>query len=179
MEGQPGSKGLLGEESLAISEQGGSFPDSRSAAGKRGVYRSVIELTNNSTDPNIRRETILMRPTTTFGQALRELRRAAGVTQRELAQRAGVDFSYISKLENDRLPPPAADTVVAICRALGVSEEGLLALIGKIPSEVGKDIARSPAAQRFLRVAQSMRLTEPEWRQIRAALSRLRESESQ
>ena len=55
----------------------------------------------------------------TFGQLLRELRRAKGVNQRDLASKVGVDFSYISKLENDRLPPPAADTVVKNLRGVG------------------------------------------------------------
>ena len=44
----------------------------------------------------------------TFGQSLRELRSSKIVSQRELAEKVGVDFSYISKVENDRLPPPAA-----------------------------------------------------------------------
>ena len=43
----------------------------------------------------------------TFGQSLRKARRAAGHTQRSLAAGVGVDFSYISKVENDRIPPPA------------------------------------------------------------------------
>jgi len=40
--------------------------------------------------------------------------RKAAISQRDLAA-AGLDFSYISKLENDRIPSSAADTVVAIC----------------------------------------------------------------
>ena len=43
--------------------------------------------------------------TKTFGQALKEIRRGKDVTQRELATAVGVDFSYISKIENDRMPP--------------------------------------------------------------------------
>jgi predicted transcriptional regulator len=38
-----------------------------------------------------------------FGDALREKRRVAGVSQRELADRVNVDFSYISKVETDCL----------------------------------------------------------------------------
>src|SRR5690348_3299277 len=34
-----------------------------------------------------------------FGPALRDRRRAAGLSQRELATRIGLDFSYISKVE--------------------------------------------------------------------------------
>jgi transcriptional regulator with XRE-family HTH domain len=111
----------------------------------------------------------------TFGQKLRALRRAAGITQRELAKRVGVDFSYISKLENDRLPPPAADTVVKICEVLDVAPDELLAATGKIPPRVQQSIGSSPAAIRFLRSAQAMELSEAEWKQLSEQLKRLRE----
>ena len=55
-----------------------------------------------------------------FGILLRKYRLTAGLTQRDLAAMAGLDFSYISKLENNRLPPPAADTIVLLCSILGV-----------------------------------------------------------
>lgn len=110
-----------------------------------------------------------------FGKALRELRQKAGVSQRELAERIGMDFSYISKIENDRLPSPAANTVVMICRTLKESPEQLLALTGKIPSEVEEAIATNQSAQEFLREVQVMNLTDAEWKLIRTALGRLRE----
>ncbi|MYA61760.1 MAG: helix-turn-helix transcriptional regulator, partial [Dehalococcoidia bacterium] len=50
----------------------------------------------------------------TFGQYLREQRRKAGISQRELARRVTVDFSYISNMENARLPPPTATNLIAI-----------------------------------------------------------------
>lgn len=111
----------------------------------------------------------------TFGQVLRKLRQDAGMSQRELASRIGVDFSYISKIENDRLPSPAADTIVTICRELNESPEHLLALTGKIPSEVEAAVASNKTAQEFLREAQTMNLTDGEWKTIRSTLSRLRE----
>jgi len=77
----------------------------------------------------------------TFGQTLRQLRQRVDVTQRDLANRIGMDFSYISKLENDRMPPPSADTIVAICRELNESPEQLLALVGKIPTDVEEAVA--------------------------------------
>lgn len=109
-----------------------------------------------------------------FGEALRERRRAAGLSQRELAERIDKDFSYISKVENARLPPPAADTIVAICRALGINAEELLALTGKIPSEVQKTVSGSKAAQEFLREAQQLDITDEEWEQMMHSLRRLR-----
>jgi len=111
----------------------------------------------------------------TFGRTLRELRRSKGVSQRELAEKVGVDFSYISKIENDRLPPPAADTIVKICNALEVPPDKLLALSGKIPSELRNIIGSSPAAMQFIRSAQLMGLTEEEWKELTKQLKRLRD----
>ncbi len=111
----------------------------------------------------------------TFGQELRELRRSKGITQRGLAEKAGVDFSYISKIENDRLPPPAADTTVKICNVLETPPDTLLVLSGKIPSELRDTIGSSPAAMQFVRSAQSMDLSEGEWKELTQQLKQLRD----
>jgi transcriptional regulator with XRE-family HTH domain len=111
----------------------------------------------------------------TFGQALRDIRRSKGVSQRQLAEKVGVDFSYISKVENDRLPPPAADTIVKICEALKVQSDALLALTGKIPTEIKDTISSSPAAMQFIRNARSLDLTEQEWAELTRQLKRLRD----
>ena len=112
--------------------------------------------------------------TKTFGQTLKEIRRDAGVTQRELATAVGVDFSYISKIENDRMPPPAADTIVKICGVLGVAPDELLAMTGKMPTPVKEAISENPAAQQFLREAQTMTLTDDEWGALTQQLKKLR-----
>ena len=112
--------------------------------------------------------------TKTFGQTLKEIRRSKGVTQRQLAAAVGVDFSYISKVENDRMPPPAADTIVKICEALGVAPDELLAMTGKMPTPVKETISENPAAQQFLREAQTMTLTADEWGTLTQQLKKLR-----
>jgi HTH-type transcriptional regulator, competence development regulator len=109
-----------------------------------------------------------------FGPALRAGRREAGLSQRELAARTDLDFSYISKVENGRLSPPAADTIVAICRVLQMAPEDLLALTRKIPSEVHQTVSSSRMAQQFLREAQQMALTDQEWTKMVQALRHLR-----
>ena len=114
----------------------------------------------------------------TFGSALREKRRQASLSQRELANKAGLDFSYISKLENDRLPPPSADTIVLLSSILQCSTEELLALTGKLPQGVQEAVGTSKAAQEFLQNASLMKLTESEWRALMSLLHRLREDES-
>lgn len=105
-----------------------------------------------------------------FGTALRNYRRSAGLTQRELAQKSGLDFSYISKIENGRLSPPAADTIVSMCKILKISPEKLLALTGKIPSDVQETIGGSSAAQEFLREAQVLGLNDDDWVRLRQSL---------
>lgn len=110
----------------------------------------------------------------TFGEKLKELRKAKKISQRELADKVGVDFSYISKVENDRIPPPAADTVVKISEILEVESNILLALTGKIPSNTKKMLSSSVEAQNFIKNAQEMSLTEDEWNKMTRGLKRLR-----
>lgn len=112
--------------------------------------------------------------TQSFGKTLLALRRRQGVTQRKLAKLIGVDFSYISKIENDRLPPPAADRVIAMAKALRVAPATLLALTGKLPSRVEETVSTSPAAQEFLLEAQQHHLTDAHWRKLSETLRRLR-----
>jgi transcriptional regulator with XRE-family HTH domain len=109
-----------------------------------------------------------------FGTRLRKLRRDAGFTQRQLAIAVGLDFSYISKLENGHNPPPAADTIVRLCQAMNVTPEPLLALTGKLPSDVHESVGLKEAAQQFLRETHDLQLTDGEWRRLSQSARRLR-----
>lgn len=109
-----------------------------------------------------------------FGTLLKEVRRSKQVSQRELADRVGVDFTYISKIENNRLAPPAADTIVKICEALNVPSEVLLAQAGKVSSDMKDAITSSPAAVRFMNEVKNMRLTDDEWETLSHNLKKLR-----
>jgi transcriptional regulator with XRE-family HTH domain len=61
----------------------------------------------------------------TFGENLREARRAAGLSQEELAERAGVDRSAISDYERGRREPNLS-TIVKLASALEISTETLV-----------------------------------------------------
>ena len=115
--------------------------------------------------------------TLAFGELLREKRRAAGISQRRLAELVGVDFSYISKLENGRLPAPAADTIARIAANVGCASEDLLAAAQKLPDGVGSILSGNPAAVRFLQEASALGLNEVEWEQMRGKLKSLRDAE--
>lgn len=108
-----------------------------------------------------------------FADLLREKRRSTGISQRQLAEQADVDFSYISKLENGRLPPPAAETIERIAAILGCAVEELLAAARKMP--VGaNDALSAPSAIRFLSEATRMRPSAEEWDDLLGKLHGLR-----
>jgi transcriptional regulator with XRE-family HTH domain len=114
------------------------------------------------------------RNTKSFGRLLRELRRDAALSQEELATAAGVDFTYISKVENDRVPPPSEETVLKLCRVLKAEPDALLAASRRVPQDLRELITSSRGALQFIRSAQSMALNEDEWEKMTRRLKRLR-----
>ena len=84
-----------------------------------------------------------------FGQHLRRLREAAGLTQEELAARAGMSANSIAALERGRRQRPHPATVRALAEALGLSEEGRAALAarGAASGEAPAPAAGAPAAR--------------------------------
>ena len=66
-----------------------------------------------------------------FAEKLIAARKAAGLTQVQLADVSGISQSHISHLENATWEPRLA-TILALCRALRVSPTDLLPNIGKL-----------------------------------------------
>jgi putative transcriptional regulator len=60
-----------------------------------------------------------------FAAKLKELREQAGLTQKQLADKAGIGQRTISHLEQGA-QEPVWSTAIALCRALGVSCEDFL-----------------------------------------------------
>jgi transcriptional regulator with XRE-family HTH domain len=60
-----------------------------------------------------------------FGARLKELREGAGLTQPQLAERAGMNRFGIAKLEQG-VSRPSWETVVALCKALSVQCDAFL-----------------------------------------------------
>lgn len=58
-----------------------------------------------------------------FADLVRSAREHTGLTQKELALRAGVDDSYISRIERGTTAPPSRDKVVAITEALDITDQ--------------------------------------------------------
>ena len=92
----------------------------------------------------------------TLGQTLRELRRGKGLTLRELAEAAGVDFTYLSKIENEKPGyMPGADTIRSLASVLDADSLELLRLADKVPPEL-QGLSSNAHARRFLKRAQEV-----------------------
>ncbi|MBD1202503.1 MAG: helix-turn-helix transcriptional regulator [Rhodobacteraceae bacterium] len=74
-----------------------------------------------------------------FGPHVRETREAKKIGLRELAGRVDVEPAYLSKIEREIFPPPSEALILKIANQLGEDPDRLLALAGKIPSDV-KDL---------------------------------------
>ncbi|MFC1906218.1 helix-turn-helix domain-containing protein, partial [Chloroflexota bacterium] len=73
-----------------------------------------------------------------FGKRLRELRKQAGLTQRELADKVNISFTYLSKIESGAMPPPSRDILFRLADALDIDREELLISAGRIPSDIAQ-----------------------------------------
>ena len=93
----------------------------------------------------------------TFGAQLRAWRVEKRMSQRDLANKVGIDFTYLSKIENDRLPPPSQATIVKLAEALETSSDVLLQLASKSPQDVQPIIAASREAPALLRAIDGLR----------------------
>ena len=93
----------------------------------------------------------------TFGQTVKRLRKAKRITQLELAEQIGVDFTYVSKIENDRtLRSPA---------------EELILLANKVPQNLQETIVQDTLAVDFLRTVPKFNANDRE--EIRKFIERV------
>ena len=63
-----------------------------------------------------------------LGEELRQRRLAAGLSQEQLADKAGIDRTYVSLLERDERIP-TVNVLIGLCRAMGVRASDVIARI--------------------------------------------------
>ena len=100
-----------------------------------------------------------------FGPRLRELRKQTGVTQRELAEKVNIDFSYLSKIESGVVPPPSQKVISQLAEALNADKDELIILAGKVPSDIVEILKNHETLQRLrsARAKQMARSAKKEW----------------
>ena len=84
-----------------------------------------------------------------LGEFLRERREALRekdrrFSLRQVAQRVGIEPSFLSKVERDETPPPSEETLRRLAAELEVDADVALALAGKVSSDLQEVIRRRP-----------------------------------
>jgi transcriptional regulator with XRE-family HTH domain len=91
--------------------------------------------------------------TQTFGQRIKELRKANGLGQRAVAAQVGINFTYLSKIENDRVDFaafPSEETIRKLAKVLEADVDELLLMAEKIPDHIRKRVLEKPDAFRMI-----------------------------
>ena len=84
-----------------------------------------------------------------FGETLRASRTAQAENDptfslRQVAGRVGIELSYLSKIERGEQPPPGEQTIRRLAEELGENPDALLALAGKVSSDLLEIIRERP-----------------------------------
>jgi transcriptional regulator with XRE-family HTH domain len=92
-----------------------------------------------------------------FGALVRREREGKGIGLRQMAKMIGVSPTYLSKVERDEFPPPAEDKVKAIAKIIECDSDDLLALAGRVASDLSGIIKEQPREMAsFLRAAKGL-----------------------
>ena len=84
-----------------------------------------------------------------FGKYLREKREQLRqedrrYSLRKVAGRIGVEPAYLSMIERDVTPPPSEETTKKLAKELGEDQDMLLAMAGKVSSDLQEIIRKRP-----------------------------------
>jgi transcriptional regulator with XRE-family HTH domain len=85
----------------------------------------------------------------TFGEYLRDLRETHNKSDKEfslrkVAQRIGIEPSYLSKIERDIEKSPSEDLIIRIAKEFNQDQNVLLAMSGKVSQELQAIILKNP-----------------------------------
>jgi transcriptional regulator with XRE-family HTH domain len=64
---------------------------------------------------------------------------------RRVAGRVGIEPAYLSKIERDEMPPPGEETIRKLAAELELDADALLAMGGKLSSDLRSIILRRPS----------------------------------
>ena len=85
-----------------------------------------------------------------FGWFVRQRRVAQGISLRQMAKMIEVSPAYLSQVERGQSTPPTEDKVTAIAKILDLDADELLAVAGKVSSDLTKIIREQPSEMAIL-----------------------------
>ena len=99
-----------------------------------------------------------------LGKLIRKLRKAKGLSLRQLAEKVSVTFVNIAHIENGRVAT-SEKVIKELAKALDYDEDKLLATADSINKDIKNIIKKLPnVVPDFLRTAKN--LTEEEWKDL-------------
>ena len=101
-----------------------------------------------------------------LGDYIKSERKAKKITQRELASKVGVDFSYISKIESGETKTPSDGILEKISDVLGLEMEVLILLSNKLPKEIKEEIEANPKAMEVVKLMAKKGINKDQWDSI-------------
>lgn len=104
----------------------------------------------------------------TFGEILRKIRRDKKISQRALADKLGISFTYLSKIENDVMPPPSEELLIKLAKELDIDIDEFMIEANKVPTDIQQTIMNNPKIPKFLRSID--KITDEKWKKIEAIL---------
>jgi len=114
----------------------------------------------------------------TFGRVIREFRTEKGKYKglREFAREVGLSPAYLSRIENEKEPPPSEPIIERMAEALGADKYELFSHAGKIPTEFLETFQKNPkSVASFMRRAQEFGIeTDKDWKSIEEAISEMK-----
>lgn len=92
-----------------------------------------------------------------FGPTIRAWREAKEIGLRRFADLVGMSPTYLSKIERGDFPPPGEEKIKAMAKELGQDADELLALAGRVASDLEEIIQQKPREMAtFLRAARGL-----------------------
>lgn len=105
-----------------------------------------------------------------FGHRLRHDREQAGMTVRQLADAASINYSYVTKIEKSKGKSGVSDGVVrALAAALNADEYEYLYLSQLVPESI-EPIFATDESREFLHEVTSRELNADDWQALRLCL---------
>ena len=100
-----------------------------------------------------------------FARLIQQKRKAKELTLEELAAKLGVDKSYLSKLENDKVPAPSKDLIKKISEALVIDYDQLSLLAGRVTESMVKSLDLQKVE--LFRAMKDKNFSEEEYKKIK------------
>jgi transcriptional regulator with XRE-family HTH domain len=85
------------------------------------------------------------------GRKLRALRFSAGLSLRDAATKAGLHFTYLSRVENNKFAPPSCDALKRLALVYNCDADILLAMAGRLDPDLVSWLIAHPVEIQLLR----------------------------